>query len=370
MCCYLTRMSISLVLLVSFVRCALQSNCIDMKVLSLNVLGLPERYGGLVKEERIDAIAREVAKGSFDIYFLQELWLEQDHDKIASSLKKGYYITGFRQFTPKSGRFLDRCDGIFSPVECSGLAIISKYPFKEIQFNSFSDRGDDTKALIDSEAVAAKGAGRVRIEPMQDLSIDLFTTHLIAEPEPQFSYSNKIFREKQSRQLMDEWVLRSNADIVILGGDFNTAPETDESSIYQRIRRDMKNAGEEMYSNKSQWLKEEFSTYANPSNTFKSGNWLNSGEKSSIVDYIFWRENNPSKTKVKISSFYLPAYKTLVPNLRQGPLTFRKYFIAGLEDCSNEELLPFYRDILKLSSLVSLSDHEAIASTLTICSLK
>ena len=132
----------------------------------------------------------------------------------------------------------------------------------------------------------------------------------------------------------------------------------------------MKNTGEEMYSNMNQWMKEEFSTFANPSNTFKSGNWWNSIENSSIVDYIFWRENNPSKTKVKISSFYLPGYKTLVPNLRQGPQAFPKYLIGGFEDCSNGELDPCYRAILKLSSLVSLSDHEAIASTLTICSLK
>ena len=62
----------------------------------LNVWGLPERYGSKLKEERIDAIAREVSRGSFDVYLLQELWMEQDHDKIAASLKKGFYMTGFR----------------------------------------------------------------------------------------------------------------------------------------------------------------------------------------------------------------------------------------------------------------------------------
>ena len=338
--------------------------------MSLNVWGLPERYGGKLKEERIDAIAREVSRGSFDVYLLQELWMEQDHDKIFESLKKGYYMTDFRQFTPKPGRFLDRCDGIFSPVECSGLAIISKYPFKEFQFNAFSDRGDEAKALIDGEVLAAKGAGRVRIEPIQNLTMDIFTTHLIADPEAQSSYNNSIFREKQSSQLINEWVLRSNADIVLLGGDLNTTPETEESSIYKMIRRKMKNAGEEMHSKMGRWLKEDFSTYANPSNTFKSGNWLKSGTKPSIIDYIFWRENNPSKTKVGISSFYLPSYKTLEPNLKQGTHAFRKYLINGFQDASNEELQSFYQTILKLSSLVSFSDHEAIASTLTICSLK
>ena len=305
-----------------------------MKVMSLNVWGLPERYGGKLKEERINAIARQVSRGSFDVYLLQELWMEKDHAKIVASLKKGYYMTGFRQFTPKSGRFLDRCDGIFSPVECSGLAIISKYPFKEVQFNAFSDRGDETKALIDAEVVAAKGAGRVRIEPIKNLTMDIFTTHLIADPQAQFSYNNTIFREKQSSQLMNEWVLRSNADVVLLGGDFNTTPDTEESSIYQMIRRKMKNAAEEMHSKMSRWLKEDFSTYANPSNTFKIGKWLTSGTTSSIIDYIFWRETNPSKTKVGISSFYLPSYKTLVPNLKQGAPAFRKFLNTGIKDVS------------------------------------
>ena len=136
------------------------------------------------------------------------------------------------------------------------------------------------------------------------------------------------------------------------------------------IRRKMKNGGEEMHSKMGRWLKEDFSTYANPSNTFKSGNWLKSGTNPSIIDYIFWRENNPSKTKVGISSFYLPSYKTLEPNLKQGTQAFRKYLINGFQDASNEELQSFYQTILKLSSLVSFSDHEAIASTLTICSLK
>ena len=49
---------------------------------------MPEKYGSKLKEERIDAIAREVSRGSFDFYLLQELWREQDHEKIARSLQK------------------------------------------------------------------------------------------------------------------------------------------------------------------------------------------------------------------------------------------------------------------------------------------
>ena len=90
--------------------------------------------------------------------------MEQDHDKIARSLPKGYHMTGFRQFTATSGRFLGQCDGISTPVECSGLVIISKYPFGEVQFKAFTDHGDFNKVWIDGEALVVEGAERVRLE--------------------------------------------------------------------------------------------------------------------------------------------------------------------------------------------------------------
>ena len=166
-----------------------------------------------MKDERISAIAREVSKANFDVYLLQELWMEQDHDEITKSLPKGYYITGFRQFTAKLGRFLGHCDGIFTPVECSGLAIISKYPFKDVQLKAFNDRGDDAKILVNGAVLVAKGAGRVKIEIIPNLTMDMFTTHIVSDPEIHLGYDNKIFREKQIRQLLNKWVLRSSASL-------------------------------------------------------------------------------------------------------------------------------------------------------------
>ena len=90
----------------------------SIKILSLNTWGMPARLGGKFKPERIDAIAKEIRKGKYDIYLLQELWMSQDHYNIASNIPQGYTITGFRQLSSPS------CDGQVLPTYCSGLAIV------------------------------------------------------------------------------------------------------------------------------------------------------------------------------------------------------------------------------------------------------
>ena len=60
-------------------------------------------------------------------------------------------MTGFRQLS------LNSCDGIFSPWSCSGLAVVSRHNFTEIEFNSYGYHGYASKALIDGEILASKG---------------------------------------------------------------------------------------------------------------------------------------------------------------------------------------------------------------------
>merc|ERR1712126_725381 len=296
------RIYIFFLIVVSSVECALQSKCTEMKIMSLNVWGLPEKYGSKLKDERISAIAREVSRANFDVYLLQELWMEQDHDKITKSLPKGYYITGFRQFTAKLGRFLGHCDGIFTPVE--------------------------------------KGAGRVKIEIKPNLTVDIFTTHIISDPEIHLGYDNRIFREKQIHQLLHEWVLQSTSDVVPVGGDFNIIPEPGKNSVYQMIRKEMKNCGEQMYSKESRWLKEDFATYANPSNTWEKNIIGENDHEPAILDYIFWRVNNPKKVKVGIHSFHLPVYKTLISNQGHGLQSIKKYWIDKIKNHFKGKIKP------------------------------
>ena len=56
---------------------------------------------------------------------------------------------------------------------CSGLAIVSRFPILEYEFNSYTYHGDPLKALIDGEWFARKGVGRTRIEPLPNVTVSV-----------------------------------------------------------------------------------------------------------------------------------------------------------------------------------------------------
>ena len=101
------------------IRCT-PTNCIQLKVMSLNTWGMPEKFGSKYKSERMKAIAEEVSKGHYDLYLLQELWMQADHETVRAGLPEGFYMTEFRELA------LSTCDGRIAPSFCSGLSIISR----------------------------------------------------------------------------------------------------------------------------------------------------------------------------------------------------------------------------------------------------
>ena len=72
----------------------------------------------------------------------------------------------------------------------------------------------------------------------------------------------------QVRQLVG-WVDRSNADFVILGGDFNTDPKDNETS-YHDLKRSLVSSMEEFWRDIREWLVPSKATYGNPGNTYSS----------------------------------------------------------------------------------------------------
>ena len=96
----------------------------------------------------------------------------------------------------------------------SGLAIVSKHNFTEVEFNTFTYHGDALKALVDGESLARKGVGRVRITPAENLTVDIFVTHTAADPDPSHGYDNSYYRVRQVAELMESYVTKSDADIV------------------------------------------------------------------------------------------------------------------------------------------------------------
>ena len=84
--------------------------------MALNTWGMPERLGSEFKTQRMKAIAGEISKGDFDVYLLEELWMQPDHTLIANTLKnssitQNYSITAFRELSPSAcdGRVLPTC---------------------------------------------------------------------------------------------------------------------------------------------------------------------------------------------------------------------------------------------------------------------
>ena len=59
----------------------------------------------------------------------------------------------------------------FTSSDCSGLAIVSRFPFKEVEFNAYTYRGDPAKMFVDGEWFSRKGAGRVQIEPLPNVTV-------------------------------------------------------------------------------------------------------------------------------------------------------------------------------------------------------
>lgn len=136
-------------------------NCVGLKIMTLNTWGMPGSLGSEFKAERMAAIANEIQKGEKDLYLLEELWMRPDHETIAEKIPDGYHMTYVGDLA------LSTCEGRGGPEFCSGLAIISKYPFVEKEFNSYTYHGDPLKLAVDGEWLARKGVGRVRIAPMR-----------------------------------------------------------------------------------------------------------------------------------------------------------------------------------------------------------
>ena len=99
-------------------------------------------------DERLSFIANVISEGNFDIVLLQEVWIKKDHRIIMSKIPKGYSFTKFSQ--------LNQCGGNYNGRDCSGLAIISKYPFLKVEFQKFNDLGCKSAELYDGEHLAGR----------------------------------------------------------------------------------------------------------------------------------------------------------------------------------------------------------------------
>jgi len=301
----------------------IHKNAIGLKVMALNTWGMPATFGSYDKEIRMEAIGRHLQKQEHDVYLFAELWMRPDHKTIKSMLPDGYYMTELDQFSHGSGLVFG-CDGVVGPEGCSGLAIVSRFPFIETEFMGYSDHGDAWWG--DGEYLARKGVGRVRISPVDGTLVDVYVTHTCA------SDYNYYYRQRQVKQLV-KFVNGSDADFVILGGDFNVDPKVNANETsYQDVKDLMTNSMEEFFKVLTEWLIPKRSTYANPENTYSAKIY-----DPVLYDYIFHKAkgNNTAWTNF----FDVPYLK--FPKLLTG-------------------------DAHGKSKQMSFSDHEAVTANLLL----
>ncbi|XP_040566143.1 putative neutral sphingomyelinase [Lepeophtheirus salmonis] len=250
-----------------------------IKILSLNVWGLPYKFGSLDKEERILKIAEMLRKDpQFDVVFFQELWMPADHATIELELNGDYCMTSFDSMN-------NNCMHLTAPFQCSGLAVLSKYPFHEVEFHAYNESGHSSEEFIDGENFVNKGVGRVRLLLPGNTTADFFLTHTIADAPPGKSYTNEDIRLDQVSELVNNGVKQSTADIVILGGDLNASPD---SKPYQFIKRCMRSTALDIFKILKALFDPVISTYANPKNT-----WSVNITDPIMYDHIFYKVNNP-----------------------------------------------------------------------------
>ena len=244
--------------------------------MSLNTWGMPHTFGSYDKEARMQAIGRYINQSQHDVVMLEELWMRPDHETIASFVPEGWYMSDYSEMTNGG------CDGVVAPDGCSGLAIISRYPFIEKSFTVFHDHGSSSH-FWDGEALARKGVGRVRIEPAPGHLVDVFWTHTAA------SDNNDWYRQKQVKQLV-KLVKQSDADFVILGGDFNSDPVVNShETTLKDINDVMVSAVEEFFKKLKAWLVPKEATYGNPKNSYSYT------YQPVHYDYIFHKANGDNK---------------------------------------------------------------------------
>ena len=260
---------------------------IELNVITYNIFALPGIAGAAVgnfdMSYRVAMLSDQIKTGqigkdnlTFDILLIEELWSITQHNTIRRNLPPNYHMTEFDQLNI----------GCWSMRDCSGLAIVSKYPLHNIKFEGFSNKGF-------LETWAAKGFGQVTIQPVAEISVTAFVAHTVAV-WPGAKYIST--RRQQCSQMMKS-VERSDTDLVIVGGDFNAEPW--ESAIKVLKQHQMKNSKEDVL-DETEWENPRYATYGNAKNPY-SGD-----KKPQFLDYVFHRSNSQIGISSKAIDFQVP----------------------------------------------------------------
>lgn len=181
-----------------------------LRVLTLNVWGLPPPVGRLVPE-RIERVLQDLPALACDVALFQEVWTEQTREQL-------------RDGGPAAG--LPHCWWPPGPARSTGgLLALSRLPIRDPSFRRYTLCGLPQR-ITQMDYYAGKGLARFEIE-LDGAPVSVFDTHLharYAPPEVEDDYIGH--RAAEVIELADE--LRKTRSPVVLAGDLNmrdVAPE-------------------------------------------------------------------------------------------------------------------------------------------------
>ncbi|ALC42908.1 CG12034, partial [Drosophila busckii] len=156
---------------------------------------------------RIDAICTELNNGLYDIVSLQEVWSQQDSERLQS----------------QTSNALPYAHYFHSGVMGAGLLVLSKYPILGTLFHAWSVNGYFHR-IQHADWFGGKGVGLCRILVGEQI-VHLYNAHLHAE----YDNDNDEYKTHRVIQAFDTAqfieATRGNSVLQILAGDLNTQPQ-------------------------------------------------------------------------------------------------------------------------------------------------
>ena len=170
----------------------------SLSLLSMNVYMLPKPIKWTMQAERTIALVNQLSSTTYDAVFMQEAFIESFRTELTQKLKSHYpYV-----------HYFDR-DSSWLHIFGSGLFVMSRYPFKILNSNYFSDcEGFD--------CFSSKGTLLLELTLPDGKSYQIATTHLQAGPE---NGSIRLAQLKDIKSQLNQFRIESVPQLLV--GDLN-----------------------------------------------------------------------------------------------------------------------------------------------------
>lgn len=233
----------------------------NVNILTLNCWGIPKVSKD--HNQRIQAIAEEIASSKYDVVCLQEVWTDNDYEQIKTIVA---------ETMPYSHYF-------YSGVIGSGLCVFSRHEIVEVLFHQWQLNGYIHK-IFHADWFGGKGVGLCQVM-VNGFRLNVYTTHLHA----QYDCDNDEYLAHRLIQAFDTAqfirVTAASADLCVLAGDLNV--ETEDLCFqliqqYARLSDAMTKAGHDCMST--------FKCSRNSYTKMKSEALLAQGQR---IDHILYR---------------------------------------------------------------------------------